>query len=217
LLLLLAGTIVSFITSGKVNGHYLIEVYPFLLLLGLGVIIRKSLQLSTIAIAAAVLILSFESWKEYASVVKHWSKEGTPFNGKSYVVLGKLRSEGLQNEKIFFADYHIGYWLINEFPLTKSTTHPSNLARPYLFQYFGNARNNSLDELKYIMEEIKPGVIVSRKPYISFLPPDGVENQYFTDYVNANFNLVMEDEKQRIYIWRKNMTTLSHFTPFHQD
>ena len=214
---LLAGTVVSFVTTGKVNGHYLIEIYPFLLLLGLGTIVARHFQPSLIIISLAILIISFESWKEYIAVARNWSEKGTPFNGKSYLVIDKLRAEGLSHEKIFFADYHIAYWLLGEYPLTKSTTHPSNLARPYLFKYFGNDRKTSIEELKYIMEVIRPNVIVSRKPYISFLSPDGEENRYFSEFANANFNLIMESEKDRIYIWRRNMTTLSLFRPSPRD
>lgn len=217
LILLMSGTVISFITSGKVNGHYLIEIYPFLLLLTLGIIFRKNYKPSQFAIGLAVLLLSFESWKEYASVVSNWREKGTPYNGKSYVVLEKLQERNLLTEKIFFADYHITYWHLDEFPLTKSTTHPSNLARPYLFKFFGNERDNSLDELKYILEVVKPTVIVSRKPYISFLPPEGKENLYFTEYANVNFNLIMEDEKQRIYIWQRNTTSLSKISSYRPD
>ncbi len=199
--LLLVGTIFSFFTSGKVNGHYLIEVYPFFLLLVVGILTRKYFRISLPMATLIVLLVSFESWKEYALVFRQLRSESTPYNGKSLLVIKELKSRGLEKKKIFFGDYHVGYWFLDQYPLSKSTTHPSNLARPFLFKYFGNKRNSSLEELTYILEETKPEVVVSRKPFISFLPPEGAENKYFQKVMAESFTPVVQQPEKGIFIW----------------
>ena len=207
-ILLLLGTIFSFLTSGKVNGHYLIEVYPFILLLILGILFRKNYIPSIGLTALVVLLLSFESWKEYLRVGNNIAERSTPFNGKSYLVIDELKKRGIEREPIFFIDYHISYWLLDQYPLTRSTTHPSNLGRPYLFKYFGNEHSNTLAELSFIMEEIQPQAVVSRKPFVSFLPPEGPENKFFISFIQTHYNLVVEDSKNGIYIWQRKKESL---------
>lgn len=201
--LLLSGTVLSFLMSGKVNGHYLIEVYPFFLILGAGILIKNDYRPAPVWLIGAVLLLSIESWKEYFVVGRQLAEKSTPFNGKSLEVIEELSRRGIEDKTIFFADYHIGYWFLDKYPLTKSTTHPSNLGRPYLFRYFGNERNTSLAELKYIMEEIRPGIVVSRMGYISFLPPGGPGNIYFDSLARKDFMPIVSDEQRRIFIWQR--------------
>jgi hypothetical protein len=63
-IILLLGTIYSFYTSGKVNGHYLIQVFPFIILLGLGILIQKNFKPALVIVALVVFITSFESIRE---------------------------------------------------------------------------------------------------------------------------------------------------------
>ena len=203
--LLLLGTILSFFLSGKVNGHYLIEVYPFFLLLIFGLLVKRQFKPSLIITTAVVLLISYEAWKEYSNVAKQISKQSTPFNGKSFEVIDELKRRGIADSSIFFADYHIGYWFLDKYPLTKSTTHPSNLARPYLFKFYGNHRTSSLEELRYIMEEIRPHIIVSRKPFIRFLPEGGEENMYFDTLTKREYELIVTDAEGRKYVWQRKL------------
>jgi hypothetical protein len=112
----------------------------------------------------------------------------------------------LDEEKIFFTDYHIGYWLLHQYPLTKSSTHPSNIGRPFLFRYYNDSNNTSLAELRYILEGIKPQVIVSSSEGLDFFADSSSENQYFKNEVREVFQVVYKDPKDRIYIWERNST-----------
>src|SRR5215217_4760575 len=53
---ILVGTVYTFFSSGIVNGHYLVQIYPFVLLLVFGAIIQKSINVK-LGIAALVVIL----------------------------------------------------------------------------------------------------------------------------------------------------------------
>src|SRR5204862_6135783 len=118
-----------------------------------------------------------------------------------FKVLEELKQKGLVRDRIFFADYQIGYWLLHQYPLTKSTTHPSNLARPYLFPYYNDSFQTSLEELKHILEGIRPGVIVSETDGLKFFPSGTEEDAYFRNIVNRDFQMIYKDSTDQIYIW----------------
>jgi len=199
---LLAGTIFTFYSSGTVNGHYLIEIFPFLTILLFGFTVRKELKYSYLKLAPVILLLSVESFIEYYRIINQYSENSTFYNGRAFASVNELKKLKLDDKKIFFADYHIGYWFLNKYPLTKSVTHPSSLSRPAFFKHFGDTRS-SLEELKYIMEEINPEVIVSRKECLSFFKADDPENIYFMSRMKNYFQLVYQNPGERIFIWAK--------------
>lgn len=200
---ILAGTVYTFYSSGIINGHYLVQVYPFLLLLLLGVIVQRTFQLKLQWIAAAIFVISFESLLEYGRLIQSISNpiEYRP----TFEVINELKKKKLDDDKIFFADYHIGYWLLNQYPLTKSTTHPSNLSRPYLFKYYNDSEATALAELKYIMEDIRPRVIVSESNNLDFFPDNSAENLYFKESIDENFEIIYKDTVDGIYIWEREI------------
>ncbi|MDB5205778.1 MAG: hypothetical protein JWR72_853 [Flavisolibacter sp.] len=200
---ILLGTIYTFFSSGIVNGHYLIQVFPFILLLAVGIIIQRKFKLRWRFLVLFVILISVESLVEYYRLAKSYSQNSTFYYRPGFQVVNELKSRGLDNKKIFFADYHIGYWLLHQYPLTKSTTHPSNINRSYLFKYF-DVQRNSIEELKYILEGIRPDVVVSKREQLSFFSPDSGENAYFKTTMNKEFTILQQDEKNRIVIWQRN-------------
>jgi hypothetical protein len=178
-------------------------VYPFLLLLLLGVIIQKTIQPKLALAGVIVFLLSVESLLEYGRVIQGLQNpiEYRP----TFEVVSELKKKKLDDDKIFFADYHVGYWLLDQYPLTKSTTHPSNLSRPYLFKYYNDSSETSLEELKYIMEKIQPRVIVSESDGLDFFPDDSPENIYFKEYVDKDFEMIYKDTVDGIYIWEREL------------
>lgn len=198
----LLGTVYTFYSSGIVNGHYLVQIYPFLLILLFGVITQRTVQPKLTLIAGIVILLSFESILEYGRLLKR-VKDPAEYRS-TFEVIRELKERGLENDKIFFAGYHIGYWILHQYPLTKSTTHPSNLARSFLFKYYNNSNKTSLDELKYIMEEIRPQVIVSQENGLNFFADSSSENLYFKNRLDEGFKKIYEDTGDHIFIWKKH-------------
>jgi hypothetical protein len=198
---ILVGTVYTFFSSGIVNGHYLVQVYPFLLILLFGIIIPKTIKFKLSIAAIVVALLSFESILEYGRLVQNIGKpeEYRP----TFKVVSELKKRKLDDDKIFFADYHIGYWLLNQYPLTKSTTHPSNLGRPFLFKYFNDSNKTSLDELKFIMSDVKPEVIVSSADDLYFFQDSSSENIFFRKTLSEDFDMIYKDTTDRIFIWER--------------
>jgi hypothetical protein len=180
-----------------------VEVYPFILLLSGGIIIRKKLPLKLGLAALMTVLLSVESLAEYYQIARSYALRSTFYRRQTFEIVNELKQKGLDKEKLFFADYHIGYWLLHQYPLTKSTTHPSNLARPYLFKYFDDARKTSLGELIFLMEEVKPGVIISKHAGLGFFPEDSEEQRYFQSAIKKDFVPLTADAEKGIFIWQR--------------
>lgn len=198
---ILVGTVYTFYSSGIVNGHYLVQVYPFLLLLLFALLNHKTIQVKWSIAAVVVFLLSFESVSEYYNLVT--SLKNPVEYRPTYEVVSELKKRKLEDDKIFFADYHVGYWLLDQYPLTKSSTHPSNIARPYLFKYYNDPNTTSLQELKYIMEKVKPDVVVSKSDDLEFFPDSSAENIYFRKNLSQNFDKIYQDTVDDIFIWEK--------------
>lgn len=199
---ILVGTVYTFFSSGIVNGHYLVQIYPFLLILLFGIIVPETIRLKLSMATIIVVLLSFESILEYGRLIKSTGnpKEYRP----TFEVVSELRKRKLDDDKTFFVDYHIGYWLLNQYPLTKSTTHPSNLGRPFLFKYFNDSNKTSLDELEFIMNDIKPQVIVSSADDLDFFPDSSSENIFFRKKLREDFDMIYKDTTDRIFIWQRD-------------
>lgn len=201
LVAILVGTVYTFYSSGIINGHYLIQVYPFLLMILFGVIYQKQVQFKLSLAALIVFLLSFESILEYYRLAAS-SKNFAEYR-PTFEVIKELKKRKLDDDKIFFADYHIGYWLLKQHPLTKSTTHPSNLGRSFLFEYYNDTNQTSLAELKYIMDDIKPAVIVSDQNDLDFFADSSSENKYFKETLQQDFEMIYKDTVDRIFIWER--------------
>lgn len=198
---ILVGTTYTFFSSGIVNGHYLVQLYPFILILFFGIIFQQSFQPKLSIAALAIFLLSFESIGEYYRLTAGL-KDPAEYR-PTFEVIRELKKRKLEDDKIFFADYHIGYWLLNQYPLTKSTTHPSNLGRPFLFEYYNDSNKTSLAELKHIMDDIKPAVVVSDGDDLDFFDDNSTENKYFKKELSKDFEMVYKDTVDRIYIWER--------------
>ncbi len=199
---ILLGTIYTFFSSGIVNGHYLIQIFPFILILLVGIALQKRFRVRLRYLVIFVVLISVESLVEYYNLAKSYKENSTFYYRPGFQIVNELKKRSLDKKRIFFADYHIGYWHLHQYPLTKSTTHPSNLGRSYLFKYF-DVHRNSLEELKYIMEELRPDVVVSKREQLSFFSPTGEENTFFKTTINKEFIILLQDEKNKIIIWQR--------------
>lgn len=199
--LFLLGAVYTFFSSGIVNGHYLILAYPFILLLANASVARK-LQPKPVYLAVFVLLISAESLLEYGRLWQRFTAHPAPYYRPAFTVVDELKKHSLEKEKLFFTDYHIGYWLLGQYPLSKAVTHPSNLARSYLFKYFQEAKT-SLEELKFLLEQQRPGVIVSSEDKLPYFGRNAPENVYFTAKLQAEFKPVYENKEHKIFIWQR--------------
>ncbi|WP_165819346.1 ArnT family glycosyltransferase [Flagellimonas aquimarina] len=195
------GILLSFMQAGKVNGHYLIQLYPFIIVpVGMAVsrfpIINK--KYNGIVVVLLVL-LPMEAYLEYVNVVSNKMEKGTFFNGEGIDVPRYIVENEIETKNIFFTEYHIGYWVLNETPPTKASTHPSSITRDELFPFMKNPRKTGMEELRYILEVVQPKTIVARKGKKIFDKKLEDFNSYIDVYLENNYALVKTIEGGLIY------------------
>jgi len=197
------GIFVSFLKSGKINGHYLMQLYPLMLLL-IGIVLTKTMSFHknyvTITIVL-LLLLPLESYREYVAVIKNYTTHKTFFNGEGFTVPNYIREHQLNTKDILFFEYHIGYWILDEQPPTKAATHPSNICRDELFPLYDNPRNTSLEELQYLLDTLQPITVVTRSNKRVFNKNYIAENKYVNQYLEDHY--VLEDSVDKADVYRR--------------
>ena len=195
------GILLSFMQAGKVNGHYLIQLYPFILIplgMALGKLppLKKSYRTGVFFL---LVLLPMEAYLEYANIISNKIEKGSFFNGEGIDVPHYIIENHLETKNIFFTEYHIGYWVLGVSPPTKAATHPSSITRDELFPYMDNPRKTGLEELRYIMEVIKPKTLVARKGKEIFDKKLVEFNAYIDAYLLEHYALVETVDRGLIY------------------
>ncbi len=195
------GVLISFFKGGRVNGHYLIQVHPMLVIL-VAIMIHQLYHQSKITIPKSflfiLLLIPVESYLEYVNVVKSKIARGTFFNGEGFSVPFYIKENHLDTENILFFGYHIGYWNLNELPPSLASTHPSNICRDELYPFFNNPRRNSMEELQFLMEELRPKTVVVRKGRLVFDKLEIAENEYINAYLARYYKVEATVENAEI-------------------
>lgn len=197
----LIGVLFSFLKIGKVNGHYLIQAYPFmilLLVLTLSFLNVKQLNYKPLILLLLLGIL-YEPIGEYIFLIKRGLNHKSLYKGEGFDVPHYLKENYGNIDNIFFVNYHIGYWIMDKKPPTKSCTHPSNLKRSYNYSLYGNPRKSTLEEIKFIMEVKRPEIVVSKENKINFLNKAGPENTYFQKSLDRNYTLLKDIGKAKVF------------------
>jgi 4-amino-4-deoxy-L-arabinose transferase-like glycosyltransferase len=201
LLVAILGVIYAFYKGGRINGHYLIQLQPLLLILVVIVISElkfiKKIQWKAYFLLL-ILLIPMESYLEYVNVVKNKIERGTFFNGEGISVPNYIQENDLETANILFFGYHIGYWVLDTKPPTKAATHPSNICRDELFPFYDNPRKTSMEELRYIMETIRPKTVVVRKDRRVFDKKEEIENEYINAYLSKHYHVQATVEKAEI-------------------
>ncbi|WP_041326990.1 ArnT family glycosyltransferase [Robiginitalea biformata] len=162
---LIVGILLSFISGGKLNGHYLLQFYPLLLALLAGILDRAGQRIPETICGLSLmlfLLLPVESWLEYGAVARYHRTTGHLYNGEGVEVPRYFRERYGQPGKVLFFEYHIGYWLLDTPPPSPAATHPSNICRPALFPFMPTERESTGEELEYLLGEYRPDFVVCR-------------------------------------------------------
>lgn len=195
------GVLISFMQAGKVNGHYMIQLYPFLLIPA-GIALSKLPKIRNpyqMLVGLLLLLLPMESYLEYANIVSNKAEKGSFFNGEGFDVPNYIVKNNIETQDIFFTEYHIGYWALGENPPTKAATHPSSITRDELFPFMGNPRETAMQELRYILEDVRPKTIVARSKKKVFDKKLVDLNTYIDTYLAEHYTLLTTLDRGLIY------------------
>ncbi len=156
------GVLFSLVRLGKVNGHYLLQVYPFMILL-IGILIYElKRKVSPQILLTLLVVIPIETYKETWDLLKYHENTGYWYNGEGHEIARFLQKEGLDRETAYYTDYHIGYWLTNILPLSKAVTHPSNIERSELFAFMRLKDSTPIALLEELLANQKPEIIIAK-------------------------------------------------------
>ncbi|SEN76295.1 4-amino-4-deoxy-L-arabinose transferase [bacterium A37T11] len=156
------GVFFSFIDLGKVNGHYLLQLYPMLITLlcaGLSVSFRAKPAMYTV-FWILLILAPMESYIEYGVLINRASKGKSLYNEEGFTIPAYFSAKHIHPKKIWFLRYHIAYWLMDAIPPTKLVTHPSNLYREELYPIIGLKSHTTQEEIDRIVNRLKPDYVV---------------------------------------------------------
>lgn len=196
------GILVAFYRGGRVNGHYLILLYPILLpLVGafLESLSLKKLKKKLAIIPILLLLIPVETYLEYVNVVNHKIQKDSFFNGEGVMVPQYLKEKNISHDNILFLEYHIGYWLLDTKPPTKAATQPSNILKDEMFFAYENTRKEGIEELAYIMDDIQPPIVVTRKNRRVFDKEEEEANQFINEYLEEHYSKLDSVDAAIIY------------------
>jgi len=201
LFIAIIGVVLSFMKGGRVNGHYLIQLHP-LLIIFVGIAASKISWPRTVRFKKLILVvlvlIPAETYLEYANIIKNKISKGTFYNGEGISVPAYITENKLDKKNILFLEYQIGYWFLNVSPPTKIATHPSNLCKDELFKFFDNPRKTSVAELQYIMEVLRPKTIVIRGDRPIFNKREVEQNAYLNAYLAKYYKIHAKVESAKI-------------------
>ena len=159
------GILYSFVNSGVINSHYMLQLYP-LLLVFLAVGINLIPALSKVKVRPymlwLLLIFSSEAIIEFSRIGKQLVAGENVYYRDSFKVATYLTKINTDNAQVFFMHYHIGYWLLDQKPPSKVATHPSNLYREQIYPYISGIKESPEEEINFIFDSIRPEYIVNR-------------------------------------------------------
>ena len=211
IIVMIIGQSFMFFKSGKINGHYLIQVFPFVVILVTALIAKIPLGKKIIKLLPALLLVLFillpvESYLEIGTLYKSYRENGTLYNGEGNTVPAYLKEKfGTEKPKnIMFLNEHIGYWTLDTYPPTSIATHPSNLFRATAYPFVENAHANAEEELGYILNKIQPNFIVYDERRI---PVDKESSEYkiLQDKLSSAYLLEEEfGDRNQVKLFRKN-------------
>jgi 4-amino-4-deoxy-L-arabinose transferase-like glycosyltransferase len=192
LLVATLGVLYSFFKGGRINSHYLIQLYPIFIVM-VGIVFSKLLTSSKLRIHKGflliLLLIPAESYLEYYRIVKHKVERGSFYNGEGITVPKYLLEHNINVKNILFFEYHIGYWKLNKKPPTRAATHPSNICKPEMFAAYDNPRKTAIEELRHIMEVMQPQTVVTRKNRLIFDEQQVETNAYLEKYMPKYYKL----------------------------
>ena len=194
------GTTISVIQGGEFHLHYLIQIFPFLsLIIALFWIKLPSKILRSIAIAW----LAFKLTGYLSPLVAQYYEVGDRLmTGKSipygitYEIADYLKIHNRDRKSVYLMKDHIVYWLNDLQPLSKSATHPSNLAKSYLFPFIEGSSLSTETELTRILAQ-QPEFIVKKSP-LSFVDRTPEIKRLLEQALNEKYRLVKQLERHEV-------------------
>ena len=121
-----------------------------------------------------------------------------PLNyGAGYEIADYLRQNNPTQEPVYMMSDHIVYWFLDLKPISKSTTHPSNIAKEYLLEHIPNSHPLTTAELARVLA-IQPKFIIKPKQ-LGYIKEDSPSGLLLANVLTTQYQLVGEIQGREIH------------------
>jgi 4-amino-4-deoxy-L-arabinose transferase-like glycosyltransferase len=200
----------SIVKSGATFGHYLIQIAPFLAL-GIGLILQpiydhRYYQKIALFLVAVVIVIGLTKPsfplgnKGYAHLLERVNQQQSVWEGASFTLANYLEKQEHPHSKLFILGSHLTHWHTNTLPLSKCSTHPSNIFRESLLPFCGmNGRDStSFSEIQYIFQQ-KPDYLLIDNNRFKWIESRPNMLSFWQSFVQKNYELTLEDYDYKVY------------------
>lgn len=163
IVVLAVATAVSILNSGGSHAHYLMQLTPFVALLGAALVQRDVARLRW-GIWILVIGLAVPSLAPVAAEYRKWwgrVRAGqNPRYGAPYDIAAYLTRENPNRRPVYLLTDHLAYWLTRSYPPTR-LAHPSSISKAYIQ---GALRVTPEQELRRVLDSLPEFVVVPPAP-----------------------------------------------------
>ena len=195
------GTVISILQGGSLFQHYYIQVFPFLtltLILFWQRLSRKLTRWFLLGILVFWLALETEPiWTQYRVVGDRLLAKQPLVSGTGFEIADYLKQQNPPPKSVYLMKDHIAYWLADLQPLSKSTTHPSNISKEYLLPHIPGAETTTTDELARILAQ-KPELII-KPPEVYYLQSNTAAIALLETTLAREYQLVQRIGDRQVY------------------
>ncbi len=196
LILAALGIELSFLKSGNLFMHYVLQILPFLSIFAVYLIDKYLEKFHTKYITKfyGLMLFGLICVVIFKMLAQDWEQKKKE-NFAVEQIADYLNQNLESNDKIYLTTYHLIYWFTDKKPLSQATTHPSNLTKTYLFPFMDEAGVSSADKLKNVLEQAPRYILAQEKTWYF----DEALQYQFDQEVNENYRLVMKSEIGKLY------------------
>ena len=201
-LVFMGGTAVSILKSGTSAQHYLIQLAPFMALLtAIPVVVLLSGRFRVLAAVGVMvaLLMSMRPILLESRLLTTRALRGDSLSyGAAYDIAAFLKQSNLSRERIYLMDDHVAYWFLDAKPVSKVSTHPSNIGREHLLASVVGPGSTTESEMAYILGR-HPRVIV-RKPGVWYLVERPAARSLLDASLREQYELAAEVSGRLVYL-----------------
>lgn len=195
------GTAISIFRGGAFYQHYYIQAFPFLALTLALFWIKLPSKLGRL-----VVMMLFTVWLtlEMKPILVQYQVLGDRLKAKEslnygmgYEIANYLKQQNPKPQSVYLMSDHIAYWLADLQPISKSTTHPSNISKEYLLKHISGSASSTSAELGRILAK-KPELIV-KQPELFYLSENTAAESLLRQTLTTQYRLVAKIDDREVY------------------
>ncbi|MFH1680248.1 MAG: glycosyltransferase family 39 protein [Candidatus Eisenbacteria bacterium] len=192
----LLSLLLSMIGSGRLFGHYLIQVLPFVAIAAGRLFDRIAASSLRLVLFAGLFVPAYPSLVQYGKLASRVAETGTVFSGRVYSAAEYLREERVAGETLFFPEHQILY-LLTETKIPTRFVHPSLLINEPILKTIEGPGASTRSEILSIFGKGPRFVVKSEKIWYLRRFPEAEE--LIDGILARDYRLVEEIESLRIY------------------